>query len=80
MQGTGNDAKLNCGLDYHVDTFEELKPDFNASGTYSAHLQTKHSVDIIHHHDKDKVSLKVFFICLLFLFIFKYRKCNFSSV
>ena len=49
------DVNLNCGLDYHSDTIGNLKADFNVSGTFSAFLQTQHSVDIIHHHDQEKV-------------------------
>ena len=49
------DINLNCGLDYHSDTIGNLKADFNVSGIFSAFLQTQHSVDIIHHHDQEKV-------------------------
>ena len=48
------DVKLNCGLDYHMDTIGNLRADFNVSGIFSAHVQTQHSVDFIHHHDQEK--------------------------
>ena len=49
-------GELSCGIDYHADTTGNFSADFGASGTFSAHLQTKHAVDTIHHHDQKTVS------------------------